>query len=178
MTRLIDGERLERWLRDTQTTLIDSARERREADGEEDPTVLRMDGGIANLHIVLTSLWNFEYTAAGRRTPMDKISVPVKLKVRPHDPQTSWLAATDQSPERSQRLYRAIYLLLTKVGPMTDDELRQEMDRRGFNYHAAESVTKRRGELRDAGWVRATDLRRKSQDGGTMIVWEAVPEEA
>lgn len=185
MTFLIDGERFEVWLRETQATLIESARERHQADDEgehQDHTALRMDGGVANLHVILNTLRNFEHSSRPRtmvvgQIPMADIRPPTREKVRRHDPGTSWEAATLQSPEKSQRLYLAIYRLLVAIGPMTDDEIRTAMDHRGFDYSAAESVTKRRGELRDAGWVVATDVRRRSQDGGTMIVWEAVPEE-
>lgn len=193
MTFYIDGERFETWLREQQASLIQSAQERHQADDERDedgnvthpdPTALRMDGGAANMGVILRVLHNFERRAdrTGQsiqgRVPMAEIRAPARAKVRRHDPGTSWEAATMQSPEKSQRLYRAIYRLLMALGPMTDDELRESMDARGFEYSAAESVTKRRGELRDAGWVIATDERRRSQDGGTMIVWAAVPEES
>ena len=176
MTRLIDGERLERWLRDTQTTLIDSARERREADGEEDPTVLRMDGGIANLHIVLTSLWNFEHTGTPSRTPMEKISVEPKELVRRHARGTSWEAALDITPKGRQRMYEAIYRLLSRVGPMTDHELRDAMLARGFE-HSWSGLSARRVELERAGWVRDSGLKRETQFGKLATVWEAVGEE-
>lgn len=177
MTRLIDGERLERWLRETQTTLIESARERREADGEEDPTVLRMDGGVSNLHIVLTSMWNFEHTAASRRTPMEDIAVaPVEL-VRRHARGTSWEAALSITSEKRQRMYKAIYILLSKLGPMTDHELRDAMVARKFQ-HSWSGLSARRVELERSGWVRDSGLKRETQFGKLATVWEAVPEEA
>jgi hypothetical protein len=176
MTFTIDGERLEAWLTEQQASLIQSARERHAADGADDHTALRMDGGVASMGVVLSSLHNFT-VGATRRTPIDDIAVDARLKVRKRDPGTSWEAASGQSSEHSRKLYRAIYILLSKVGPMTDHELRNEMTRRSFDFGSEEGVTKRRGELVEAGWVQATKERRKSQHGKNMIVWEALPEE-
>src|SRR5262249_38882743 len=39
------------------------------------------------------------------------------------------------------------------------------------------SIGKRRGELRDSGFVRATDRQRRAPSGAMAIVWEAVPED-
>lgn len=176
MTLTIDGERLEAWLRAQQASLIQSARERHADDGPDDPTALRMDGGAASMGVVLGQLQNFA-VGARHRTPIGDISVDAPLKVRKRDPGTSWEAASDQSSEHSRKLYRAIYILLSKVGPLTDHELRNEMTKRNFDFGSEEGVTKRRGELVEAGWVEATKERRKSQHGKNMIVWKALPEE-
>lgn len=101
--------------------------------------------------------------------------VATKVKVRRNDPGTSWQAAMSQGHGDSVRLRKAIYLILTHLGPLTDDELRAELTARGIQ-HSGTGVTKRRGELKEAGWVRSTDARRSSQYGANMIVWEAVPE--
>lgn len=171
MPRLIDAERLETWLRETQTTLINTANERREADGEDDPTVLRMDGGVANLHLVLTSLRNFE--VGETRTPIHEISTPVKAKVRRNDPDTSWDAAVSQAPDKTRRLYVAIHRVLLARGPMTDDELLHSFDTLRFT-HTPSGVRSRRKELAEAGWVRDTGDKRPSNAGSPSIVWAAV----
>ena len=176
MTHYLDGDRLVSWLEEQRNLLAESAKERHEADGPDDHTALRMDGGVANMTMILNQIRGFVVKPGESKTPIKDIRTPAKAKVRRNDPGTSWEAATQHSPGRSKRLYEAIYRLLSRIGPMTDDELRKQMTRRGFEFHAAESVTKRRGELRDAGWVRATEQRRKSDDGGMMTVWEAVPE--
>lgn len=172
MAEYIDVERFRTWLRETQTTLIESARERREADGEDDPTVLRMDGGVANMHIVLTALDGF----IENKIPMQSIRTPVKAKVRRRDPQTSWDAAISQSPEATQRLYAAIHRVLTVRGPMTDDELLHTFERLKF-AHTPSGVRSRRKELVEAGWIRDSGTKRSSDAGSPSIVWEAVPEE-
>lgn len=200
MTFYIDGERFEAWLREQQASLIQSAQERHQADDERDsegnvihldPTALRMDGGAANLFVILNSLRNFETRPArsghrmgsaasqgADRTPIGELDVPTRLRVGRHSPGTSWAAAYMQTPEKTQHLFRAIYFALTKFGPMNDDEIRHRIkpitDR--YNY-APEGVTMRRSELMKAGWVRSSGERRRGDSRALMTVWEAVPEE-
>lgn len=130
---------------------------------------------IDNLNKLLAQARTQAQEAQEPREPISTLKVPVRTKVRVNAAGTSWEAAYAQTPEKSQKLYRAIYLILTRAGPCTDDELRARLERINF-VHSYTGVTKRRGELTEAGWVRATAERRVSQYGGTMTVWEAVPE--
>lgn len=114
---------------------------------------------------------------------LDQFDIPVtthdpkanpKLNVRRNDHGTSFLAATADSKTRTD-LYRAIYDALTSQGPMNDDELRNYLKSISFKYGHDDSVSKRRGELVQAGWVAKTSKRRKSNVGHNMTVWTAVP---
>lgn len=174
MTYLIDGDRFEAWLRDMQSNLRESARERHEADGPEDPTALRMDGGVANLFIVINNLRNFE--AGTQRTPMEDIQAPTHTLVRSHARGTSWEAALGVTAEGRRRMYAAIYRLLSRLGPMTDHEIRDAMVARNFQ-HSWSGLSARRVELERAGWVRDTGEKRLTQFGKNATVWAAVPEE-
>ncbi len=176
MTTLIDGDRLRARLEEMQATLLQSARERHELDGPDDHTALRMDGAVANLHLILTQLDNYR-VAGGRKTPMNDIHVEPKELVRRHARGTSWEAAVSITPDGRQRMYKAIYLLLSKLGPMTDHEIRDEMERRGF-AHSWSGLSARRVELERAGWVEDTKERRPTQFGKMATVWRAVPEDA
>jgi hypothetical protein len=99
--------------------------------------------------------------------------------VRPDMPWTSWMAARQQNKTSTGALYQAIMLTLEKAGPSTDDELRARMasflDKRGYS---PESVTMRRGELRDAGWVMDAGERRPGDSGSLMTVWARVPDQS
>lgn len=163
----LDGDRLLHWL-DEQEAGLRSTREDLE-DGSA--AAHRVDGGLTILSRVRANLPSM----SAERTPVSKIEAPTKLKVRRRSPDTSWAAAYEQTPEKSQRLYRAIYYALTKFGPMTDDELRVKLANviRTYGY-APEGVTMRRGELVKADWVRATDERRPGDSGSLMTVWEAL----
>lgn len=99
------------------------------------------------------------------------------IRARTTDPNTSKVAASMQSSDKSGRLYRAIIAALGRFGPLTDDELRIKLKPflDAHNY-AQESVTKRRGELRDSGIVRDSGETRKSDVGAPMKVWELVEE--
>lgn len=125
---------------------------------------------IRTLDIVLTALPDFEIPTV-QHNPNE-----VKPGVRANDPGTSWAAATADSKSRRD-LYDKIYDTLKKYGPHTDDELRNRFDAEGFFYGHSDSVSKRRGELCQTGWVRKTSLRRPSNVGKSMIVWEHIPEQ-
>jgi hypothetical protein len=98
-------------------------------------------------------------------------------KVAQRAPGTSWAAARAQNPAKAAPLYDGIMLVLERK-PCTDDELRLLMasflERKGYS---PESVTMRRGELRDAGWVIDTGERRPGDSGSPMTVWSVAPEE-
>lgn len=146
MTKLIDGDRLEAWLRD--------------------------QDGLDALLIQLV-LKDFEYVPP--QTPMKDISKTVKEIVRRRDPGTSWEAAWSIASEKRQLLFRQIYAVLTTYGPMTDDEIRAEFERRNL-AHSASGLRTRRAELVEAGWVRDSGERRLSANGHPATVWEALPE--
>lgn len=93
--------------------------------------------------------------------------------VRRNDGDTSWESALLAVRESSRAVYESIYWALRADGPMTDDELRASLAARGSNL-VKESVTKRRGDLKERFWVRDTGLRRPGITGRPMIVWEAV----
>lgn len=168
---LIDGDRLREWLESQRESLAQSAEGRHAADGPDDHTALRMDGGVASLFLVINQLDNFQ--VARTRTPIREMSVPTEHKVRRHDPGTSFDSALLQTPEKSRRLYIAIHMLLSRK-PMTDDEVIAVMERRQFP-HTASGVRARRSELVKAGWVRDSGTKRSSAAGHPSIVWEAVP---
>lgn len=147
MTKLIDGDRLEVWLR-------------------------AQDG----VHPELIQLVLDDFVYQPPQTPIKDIDVPTKLKVRRNAPGTSWEAAYAQSAGKSRVLYEAIYSALWAHGPQTDDEIRKTIREVMTSWKFAnESVTMRRGELVKAGWVRATGTRRPSDVGASMMVWEAIP---
>lgn len=110
-----------------------------------------------------------------QRTPIERIRVSPSHKVRRHALGTSWEAAYSQTPEKSRRMYLAIYRLLSRLGPMTDYELRDAMKERNFS-HSWSGVSARRNDLVQAGWVRATGEKRLSPNGAPAFIWEAVPE--
>jgi hypothetical protein len=152
----------------------------RQQDDPDDDTAKRMAGGSAALGQLILGINSGWFDLEDwPRVPVSKISPEVKTKVRRRAPGTSFEAALSQTPEKSQRLYAAIMLVLSKKPQgCTDDELRGYMAKFLEKYGLApESVTMRRGELRDAGWVRDTGTKRPSDLGASMIVWEAVPEE-
>ena len=86
------------------------------------------------------------------------------------DPSTSWEAARLTEPRAGTNRARALALLRERYPDgLTDYEL---ADLTGLQQN---SVGKRRGELRDAGLVRATNLQRRAPSGAWVIVWQAVP---
>jgi hypothetical protein len=109
------------------------------------------------------------------RTPINQISTPVESKVRRHGMGTSWDAALSVTPEKSQAVYRWIYAVLQREGPLTDDQIEAYFTR--FNIkHSISGLRARRSELRDAGWVRDSGRKRPSNAGHPSTVWEAIPE--
>lgn len=174
MTTYLDGDRFRARLEEMQESLVQSARERHEADGENDPTALRMDGGVANLHLLLTQLHHYEVTPGQqRKTPIKDMRPSAKAKVRRYDPGTSFSAALLQTPEKSRGLYTAIRQILERK-PMTDEELLALFQSRGKSVTPS-GVRSRRAELVDAGWLRDSGEKRPTAAGNPSIVWEATP---
>lgn len=131
MTKLIDGDRLEEYLRQTD--------------------------GLDALLIQLV-LDDFIYTPP--QTPMGEITRPVKEIVRRHDPGTSWEAAYAVSSEKRQLLFRLIYRALT-VAPRTDDELHEVITRARVPHSESGLRTRRSelvaaGWVRDSGEKRSS----------------------
>lgn len=86
------------------------------------------------------------------------------------DPDTSHEAA-DRSPEaRNRDRDRALAALEAAPFGLTDFELAAAIGRQQT------SAGKRRGELRDAGFVRNSGVKRPAPSGSPAIVWEFVPE--
>jgi len=85
------------------------------------------------------------------------------------DPGTSWAAARLTEPRAGTNRARALAVLREHPDGLTDYEL---ADLTGLQQN---SVGKRRGELRDVGLVRATNLQRRAPSGAWAIVWQAVP---
>lgn len=135
-----------------------------------------MEGGVTFSEVILAQLRNFEVVPGRVRTPVASIDVAPKDLVRAHARGTSWDAALSITAEKRQRMYKAIYILLSKLGPMTDHELRDEMTKRQF-AHSWSGLSARRVELERAGWIKDTGEKRQTQFGKNATVWEAVPEE-
>lgn len=172
----IDREKLLNWLTQQDLDLKDSIDARHKED-PHDPTIPRLEGGISFIHLLALEISTSRLDVESwPKVPIDKISVPVQNKVRRNARGTSWAAATSQTPAKSQLLYKAIYIILTKKGPLTDEEILRVLE---FNkIPVSDSGARaRRSELVDAGWVRATDEKRPSKNGSPMTVWEAVPEQ-
>lgn len=174
MARYLDADRFRARLEEMQESLTQSARERHEADGADDPTALRMDGGVANLHLLLTQLHHFEVDPSKpKQTPIKDMRPPAKSKVRRMDPGTSFSAALAQTPEKTRGLYIAIRQILDRK-PMTDEELLALFQSKHKSVTPS-GVRSRRAELVDAGWVRDSGEKRLTAAGSPSIVWEAVP---
>lgn len=146
MTKLIDGDRLEAYLRE--------------------------ESGADALFIQLV-LDDFIYQPPQK--PIREIDVPAKEVVRRRDPGTSWEAAYSISSEKRQELFRVIYRALLRFGPQTDDELRKHFILAKI-AHSPSGLRTRRAELVKAGWLRDSGNKRDSMSGHPSTVWEALPE--
>lgn len=87
---------------------------------------------------------------------------------RPTDPDTSWMAAADASIKADT--HRALVLATHRAHPegLTDFEL---ADLVGLQQT---SCGKRRGELRDRGYIVNAGMKRAAPSGSMAIVWIAV----
>lgn len=85
------------------------------------------------------------------------------------DPATSHLAAADATPNAATHRARAYAALHAELpGGLTDFELAARL---GVQQT---SIGKRRGELRDTGWVEDSGERRAAPSGSKAIVWRAL----
>jgi len=107
-----------------------------------------------------------------KKTSVDDIVFVPRDKVRKYDPDTSFEAATKQSPVKSQILYRAIQILLTRK-PHTDDEMMDALNAAGIPFTAS-GLRTRRKELVTAGWVKDSGEKRLSNAKQPSIVWMLV----
>jgi len=98
-----------------------------------------------------------------------QLALFVRPVARASDPSTSWQAARDAAANAGNNRARVLRALLD-VWPqgLTDYELAALV---GLQQNSA---GKRRGELRDAGFVEDTGERRPAPSGSLAIVWRAV----
>lgn len=95
-------------------------------------------------------------------------SIPGKRPVaRATDPSTAWAAADMVEPKAGTNRALALRILREHPGGLTDFELA------ALTGLQQTSIGKRRGELRDGGFVRATNRTRSAPSGAQAIVWEA-----
>jgi hypothetical protein len=87
---------------------------------------------------------------------------------RATDPDTSWAAASDARRNASTHRARALAMLRAHPAGLTDFEL---ADLLGVGQT---SIGKRRGELRDQGFVVDSGVRRPAPSGSAAIVWRAL----
>lgn len=93
----------------------------------------------------------------------------VRPVARGTDPATSWQAARDAEPNADTHRWRVLRTLRAAYpNGLTDYELGAQL---GLQQNSA---GKRRGELRDAGFVEDTGQRRPAPSGSLAIVWRAV----
>lgn len=111
---------------------------------------------------------------------MDIPRTPTKARVQRNGRDTSWDAATLQTPERTKPLYLAIYAWLHT--PMTDEELLANLRTESQMAVTPSGVRSRRAELVNAGWVTeareddGTVIKRPLASGSKGIVWRAALE--
>lgn len=102
------------------------------------------------------------------RTPVDQLYVPAETRVRTYAPHTSITAAVAQTAQKSQRLYLRISTVMQS--PMTDPELFEVLSSSyPTSVFTGSGVRTRRAELRDAGWIVDSGVKRENH-----IVWEWV----
>lgn len=97
-------------------------------------------------------------------------------KVRANDPNTSWEAASAQTPERVSRTKKAILLLLAD-GPRTDDELSAAYSRlstveQDYKPVTPQAIRTSRHALEQAGLVTANPEPGRSMYGNPSTRWE------
>lgn len=139
----------------------------REGEVAQDPHYISMADGLSRMQSAIER----GYFDSARSAPKPH------SKVSPRAPGTSWAAAKAQNKTKAAPLYEAIMMVLERKA-CTDDELRAVMssflERHGYS---PESVTMRRGELRDAGWVIDSGQKRAGDSGSDMTVWTVATEE-
>lgn len=168
----LDKERLLEFLRAQAVLLAEGAWESRETDGTDEEVALRMDGGVTAFVRLRESIESGLFDTS--LPSLKKVAATATPKVRHRDPHTSYSAAVAQTPERSLKLYQAIRIVLTGVGPMTDEELHDFLQKKNFK-HTTSGLRTRRSELADAGWVRDSGNKRPTAAGSPAIVWEFAP---
>lgn len=162
----LDKEMLLAHLRAREALLVEASR-------DSDPTNTdRLRAGATTYRLVLSEIESGMFDAS--QPTLKQVASSATAKVRHRDPHTSYSAAVSQTPERSLKLYQAIRIVLTGVGPMTDEELHAYLQNKNFK-HTTSGLRTRRSELADAGWVRDSGNKRPTAAGSPAIVWEFVP---
>lgn len=100
----------------------------------------------------------------------DIFSAPLGPNARRADPDTSVAAAELHPVTRGHDRAIALVILARNPAGLTDFELAAHMARQQT------SAGKRRGELRDNGYVRDSKTRRPAPSGSPAIVWSITPE--
>ncbi|MFF2387845.1 hypothetical protein [Agromyces sp. NPDC058104] len=95
---------------------------------------------------------------------------------RPHDPESSWDAAEQQTPSRREIIKAVIVTLIKNHGPMSDEEINDRFEAYRFMYPSVPAATPqnirtRRKELEVEGLVRASDRRGLTRTGSTCQLW-------
>ena len=91
-----------------------------------------------------------------------------ELVARHTDPATSWDAAFDASLKADKHRARVLAMHRAHPDGLTDFELGELL---GLQQTSA---GKRRGELRDRGYIENSGLKRPAPSGSMAIVWRAV----
>lgn len=107
------------------------------------------------------------------RTPLSRIEVPARQRVRNRGADTSWDAAISISPKGARVHFIRIYHALIGSGPMTDEQLSDHFDSVGWP-HSSSGLRARRSELVKAGWVRDSGKRGRTKLDNSTIIWEAI----
>jgi hypothetical protein len=87
------------------------------------------------------------------------------LKARTTDPVTAKLAALANLPLKNTQRWEIFEIHLAYPEGLTDDELSQLTDIR------LNSLTTRRSELFEGGWLEDSGLKRKARTGVSQVVW-------
>ncbi|KRC60622.1 hypothetical protein ASE14_06425 [Agromyces sp. Root81] len=95
---------------------------------------------------------------------------------RPHDPETSWDAAEQQTESRRDLIKAVIVTILKNHGPCSDEEISDRFEAYRFVHPSVPNVTPqnlrtRRKELEVEGNVRATETRGRTRTGNTCHLW-------
>ena len=164
----LDKELLLTHLRAREALLVEASQDKNLDSSNAD----RMKAGATTYRLVISDIESGMFDPS--LPTLKQVASSATAKVRHRDPHTSYSAAVAQTPERSLKLYQAIRIVLTGVGPMTDEELHEFLQNKNFK-HTTSGLRTRRSELADAGWVRDSGNKRPTAAGSPAIVWEFTP---
>jgi hypothetical protein len=167
---LIDGDKLKAYIDQINSFATKRSHEIR-ADGE-DPSYF--DGIRQYADKMIAALKDGQFEPNTKKTPIEKIETPVKNKVRPQDPSTSWSAAIAQTPAKSFGMYMAIKAAFAlKPAGLTDEDLILILESNHMGFSES-GVRSRRAELRDAGWIKDSGEKGFNLRGNKSIIWKWV----